>query len=110
MQLTDGGNEAVSEENRLKLRAVFDKFDADGSGSVSCSEMSAMLAQLELQKSDEEVAALVREADPDGSGEIDFDEFVHVLGSQLAGGGLAEVVTKAGALFGWLNPLSWLGK
>ena len=57
--------------------------------------------------------ALIREADADGSGEIEFDEFVTVLRAQLTsgegGGGLASLASLAGANLGWLNPLSWFG-
>ena len=60
---------------------------------------------------DEEIAKLMRDADPDGSGQIEFEEFVTVMRSQMdKGGGLADVVAAAGNLFGWLNVGSWFGK
>ena len=47
-------------------------------------------------------------ADPDGSGEIDFEEFVTALKVQMASGGqLATVFMDAGSLFGFFNPMSW---
>ena len=101
-----------------KLRAIFAQFDADGSGSVSLDELSAMVASLQasgvsIDVTPDRLEALIREADADGSGEIEFDEFVTVLRAQLTsgegGGGLASLASLAGANLGWLNPLSWFG-
>ena len=99
------------DETRKKLRMVFEKFDADKSGAVSTAEMKNMISFLELKLSDEEIAKLMTDADPDGSGQIEFEEFVTVMRSQMdKGGGLADVVAAAGNAFGWLNPMSWFGK
>jgi len=101
----------AKDETREKLRAVFDKFDADGSGAVSSAELGEMVKALKLDLSAEQIATLMKEADPDGSGEIEFEEFLSVMRSQVeGGGGLADLVSKAGNLFGWINPLSWFGK
>ena len=56
---------AVDEETRRTLRKVFEAFDADGSGAVSASEMQAMVRKLGLDKTADEVAQLVQEADPE---------------------------------------------
>ena len=54
---------------------------------------------------------MVKQADPDGNGQLSFDEFVAAILRQAreggGGGGLAAVVTEASGFFGWLNPLSW---
>ena len=70
-----------------------------------------MIKALNLSMSAAEIKTLMREADPDGNGQIDFEEFKSVLRKQLAagGGGLSEVVTEVSAAFGWLNPMSWFG-
>ena len=46
-----------------------------------------MLKQLKMDKSTREVKQMMHEADPDGSGQIDFDEFVAVLKKQMKEGG-----------------------
>lgn len=93
-----------------QLRKVFNAFDVDGSGAVSTEEMTAMIRQLKLSWSAAKIDALMKEADPDGSGEIEYPEFASVLRKQLrTGGGLADVTTEASGAFGWLNPLSWFG-
>ena len=48
---------------------------------------------------------------PDGSGEVDFDEFVLTMRTQATGGGgLADVAGAAGAFFNlFANPFSWIG-
>ena len=96
---------------RAKLKHAFATFDADGSGTISSSEMAKVLKLCGIQKSPKELKALMIEADPDGSGEIDFEEFASVLKRQAkAGGGqLASAIAEAGSLFGWLDPFSWFG-
>ena len=38
-----------------------------------------MIRALKMDMSREQIDQLVKDADPDGSGEIDFEEFTHVL-------------------------------
>ena len=104
-----GSSEAISD---AALRQAFDAFDTDGSGTIDREEMSAMVTQLglELELSPARIDRLMSEADPDESGEIDFEEFVSTLRSQLAradesafSGSLAQVVGEASALLGVLN-------
>ena len=70
--------------------------------------MTNILKQLQITMSAEAIGTMMREADPDDSGEVDFDEFVSVLTKQMeAGGQLASVVNSASDFFGFLNPLTW---
>lgn len=97
-------------ELRSSLRQVFDKFDADKSGFISTDEMRAVCEAMDVQLTPEQLSAMMVSADPDGSGEIDFEEFVVALKQQMESGGqLAEVVTSAGGFFGF-NPWSWFAR
>lgn len=62
---------SVDGETRKKLRMIFDKFDEDKSGAVSTGEMTKMVQELGLSLSDDEIAKLMQEADPDASGQIE---------------------------------------
>ena len=62
-------------ELRAQLRHIFNKFDLDGSGAISTDEMGRVMAQLKQPKLTEgQLAAMMKDADPDGSGEIEFEE------------------------------------
>ena len=96
---------------QARLRQVFDKFDVDSSGTVSTEEMGTMIRALKMDMSREQIDQLVKDADPDGSGEIDFEEFTHVLEAQMRDGGqLADVVNQAANFFGWLDPRNWFAE
>ena len=98
--------------SEARLRIVFDKFDVDKSGAVSTDEMTQMIKSLKLKLTESEIKQLMRDADPDGSGHIEFEEFASVLKKQLKSGkgGLASVVTEASSAWGFLNPLSWFAE
>ena len=99
---------------RIQLRPIFDKFDANSSGTVSTTELAEMCKAIGMNLTPEELQAIVNDADPDDSGEIDFDEFVATLVRQqkeaAANGGkpkvnLSSVVSTASMVFGWItNP------
>ena len=59
------------------VRKIFSKFDLDGSGAISTSELRALLVDLgdERAESDEYVHQIVEQLDADGSGEVELVEF-----------------------------------
>ena len=69
----------LSNEEIEQCRDAFAKFDKDGSGSISDWELKAMLQSMGQDPSDEEVFDMIAEVDADGSGEIDFSEFLQVI-------------------------------
>ena len=64
----------------LQLRAAFNLCDTDGSGTISAKELlHAMNDILGENMTMAEIQAMIKEADSDGSGEIDFDEFKTIM-------------------------------
>lgn len=57
----------------------FRVFDEDGSGSISASEFRQVMSNLGEKLTDTEVDEMIRQADVDGDGEIDYDEFVKMM-------------------------------
>lgn len=61
---------------RADLRQVFQLIDVDGSGKLSIDEFTQIIRCFNTSVTDSEIAALLRQADLDGDGEIDFEEFI----------------------------------
>jgi len=74
-----------SQEDLEVLKKVFDDIDSKGNknGKVSADELIAALQEANVSFDKEEVAKRAKEADTDGSGEIDFNEFVAFVEKNL---------------------------
>ena len=66
------------------MARVFRKFDANGDGRISRSELAALFESLGHAASDDELARMMAEADADGDGFISLDEFA-ALNATVAG-------------------------
>ncbi|KAK3085063.1 hypothetical protein FSP39_023665 [Pinctada imbricata] len=64
------------EKNNLRLVEFFNKFDKDGSMSVTYEEFEQGIEETGLKLSHEEVQILLKELDSDGDGEINYSELV----------------------------------
>jgi Ca2+-binding EF-hand superfamily protein len=62
-----------------ELRKVFEQFDENASGAVSSAELKPLFASVGINMKPYQIDAIVREYDIDGSGEIDFEEFVVMM-------------------------------
>ena len=60
-----------------KVRALFDRFDTDGGGTIDAAEVENMGKLLGSELTAAELRRAVFEMDEDGGGEVDFEEFVH---------------------------------
>ena len=65
-----------SEEEFLEAFKVFDK---DGDGFISAAELRHIMTNLEEKLTDDE---MIREADVDGDGQINYEEFVKMMMSK----------------------------
>lgn len=92
-----GWNVGPPPDNRRK---IFEKFDRDGSGTLSTDELKKVIrhpkviAAFKLPNSmtPEEVEEFVQEVDVNGDGEIDYDEFIQIIDAKA--GSKAQVIRK----------------
>jgi len=62
-----------------ELIEAFKVFDRDGSGFISAAELRHVMTNLGEKLTDEEVDEMIREADVDGDGQINYEEFVKMM-------------------------------
>jgi len=67
--------EAVQQE----LREAFRLYDKEGNGYINVSDLRDILRALEPNLSEDELDEMIAEIDTDGSGTVDFDEFMEMM-------------------------------
>ena len=85
---------ALTEAQIDEFRAAFNSFDSDGGGSIDSSELESVLKSLGQEATQDELDKLIAVADTDGSGDIDFLEFVVLIAHKMK----KDTGTDAGAI------------
>ncbi|XP_056167470.1 calmodulin-like protein 11 isoform X1 [Syzygium oleosum] len=62
-----------------ELKEAFKVFDRDQNGYISPSELRHVMINLGEKLTEEEVQQMISEADLDGDGQVDFEEFVKLM-------------------------------
>ncbi|BAM40412.1 calmodulin [Theileria orientalis strain Shintoku] len=65
-----------------ELIQAFKVFDRDGNGFISAQELRHVMTNLGERLTDDEVDEMLREADIDGDGKINYEEFVKLMVSK----------------------------
>ncbi|XP_006819032.1 calmodulin-like [Saccoglossus kowalevskii] len=65
-----------------ELREAFKVFDRDGNGLISAAELRYVMVNLGEKLTDGEVDEMIREADIDGDGHVNYEEFVHIMAGE----------------------------
>jgi calmodulin len=59
-----------------EIREAFKVFDKNGDGFIESSELRQVMQSLGEKLTEEEVEDMIREADADGDGRVNYQEFV----------------------------------
>eukprot|EP00397_Hematodinium_sp_SG-2012_P058982 GEMP01075132.1.p1 GENE.GEMP01075132.1~~GEMP01075132.1.p1 ORF type:complete len:183 (-),score=55.08 GEMP01075132.1:475-1023(-) len=69
----------LSDRDLAEFREIFNLVDTDGSGVIDAAELGQLVESVGMRMSKDELQKMVEDLDKDGSGEIDFDEFVSTM-------------------------------
>lgn len=62
-----------------EIREAFRVFDKNGDGFISAAELRHVMTNLGEKLTDDQVDEMIREADLDNDGQIDWNEFVRMM-------------------------------
>ena len=69
--MNDSDAQSKSEEN--EMRQAFRVFDIDGNGLIDAQELKMTMRNLGENLTDDDVRAMIRAADRNGDGQIDYE-------------------------------------
>ena len=65
-----------------KIREVFNVFDKDRNGYISAAELRHVMVSLGEKLADQEVDEMIKEADLDNDGQVNYEEFLTLMMSK----------------------------
>jgi Ca2+-binding EF-hand superfamily protein len=71
--------EEDEEALQKELKEAFRLYDKEGNGYIPTSCLKEILRELDDQLSDSDLDGMIAEIDQDGSGTVDFDEFMEMM-------------------------------
>ncbi len=89
----------LSEDDIEEIKEAFDLFDSDGSGTVEPRELKSAMVSLGFEAKNATLFHVVSELDKDGSGAIDFEEFLGMMSSQMGDHATQEEIRGIFTLF-----------
>lgn len=75
--------ENLTEEQIAEFKEAFLIFDKDGDGSISTKELGTVMRSLGQSPTEEELKIMIQEVDQEGSGTIDFKEFLGLMTKKM---------------------------
>ncbi|ROL47654.1 Calcium-binding protein 8 [Anabarilius grahami] len=100
MMVCDDGE--MTREVSAEIREAFRVLDRDGNGFISKQELGMAMRSLGYMPSEVELAIIMQRLDMDGDGQVDFDEFMTILGPKLV-----SSETREGFLGSTIDSIFW---
>lgn len=67
------------EDSEEEILEAFRVFDRDGNGFLSTAELRHVMTSIGEKLTEDEINRLIKEADADGDGQINYSEFVNII-------------------------------
>ena len=84
----------LSEEQIEEIREAFNLFDTDHSGNIDYRELKAAMRALGFEVKKEELKKMITDIDADGSGSIEFPEFLEMMTGKMGEKDTKEEINK----------------
>eukprot|EP00246_Nothoceros_aenigmaticus_P005557 TRINITY_DN17718_c0_g1_i1.p1 TRINITY_DN17718_c0_g1~~TRINITY_DN17718_c0_g1_i1.p1 ORF type:complete len:169 (+),score=36.99 TRINITY_DN17718_c0_g1_i1:177-683(+) len=94
-----GRSQGLTEEQKQEIREAFELFDTDSSGSIDAKELKVAMRALGFVIKNDEVKNMIAAIDKDGSGTIEFDEFLVMMTQKMGERDSKEEILRAFRLF-----------
>jgi len=94
--LTKGG---LKQEQIDEIKEAFNLFDTDQSGSIDYRELKAAMKALGFDVKKDELKKMIADVDADGSGNIEFPEFLDMMTGKMDEKDTREMIDKSFKLF-----------
>ncbi|XP_023236518.1 calmodulin-like isoform X3 [Centruroides sculpturatus] len=73
----------LTEEQIAEFREAFSLFDKDGDGHITTEELGTVMRSLGQTPTQAELHDMIKEVDTDGSGSIEFAEFLNLMAKKM---------------------------
>nr|KAF6400663.1 hypothetical protein HJG63_002730 [Rousettus aegyptiacus]KAF6400666.1 hypothetical protein HJG63_002730 [Rousettus aegyptiacus] len=73
----------LNETQKQEIKEAFDLFDVDGSGTIDVKELKVAMRALGFEPKKEEIKKLIAEIDKGGTGTISFDDFFAIMSVKM---------------------------
>ncbi|KAM8961713.1 calcium-binding protein 7 isoform 2-T2 [Pelodytes ibericus] len=80
----------LPEDEIEEIREAFKVFDRDGNGFISKQELGTAMRSLGYMPNEVELEVIIQRLDMDGDGQVDFEEFVTLLGPKITTSGIPD--------------------
>lgn len=74
-------------------------FDTDGGGTIDPKELKAAMTSLGFEAKNQTIYQMISDLDADGSGQIDFNEFLDLMTARISDKDSKEDIEKVFKLF-----------
>mmetsp|Transcript_91681 Transcript_91681/g.245611 ORF Transcript_91681/g.245611 Transcript_91681/m.245611 type:complete len:157 (-) Transcript_91681:85-555(-) len=88
-----------TEDQIEEFKEAFSLFDKDGDGTITADELGVVMRSLGRNPTRAELEAMIAEVDDDGSGEIEFPEFLQLMAKKLQDTDSVEEMREAFMVF-----------
>ncbi len=73
----------MSEALILECRNAFKMFDTEGRGAIAAPELGAIMRQLGVASTLQELEEMIQEVDESGEGEVNFQQFLTIMAHKM---------------------------
>ncbi|VWU49159.1 centrin-1, putative [Hepatocystis sp. ex Piliocolobus tephrosceles] len=89
----------LNEEQKLEIKEAFDLFDTNGTGRIDAKELKVAMRALGFEPKKEDIRKIISDVDKEGTGTIDFNDFLDIMTIKMSERDPKEEILKAFRLF-----------